>query len=53
VPALVSDVKIRQAGFGAVMNTEETFRWAIGGLIDRGVLPGLTEPAPRGKALAR
>jgi nucleoside-diphosphate-sugar epimerase len=53
VPALVSDVKIRQAGFGAVMNTEETFRWAIGGLIDRGVLPRLTEPAPRGKALAR
>jgi nucleoside-diphosphate-sugar epimerase len=40
-PALVSDVKIRQAGFGAAMNTEETFRWAIGGLIERRVLPRL------------
>ena len=49
VPALVSDVKIRQAGFGAAMNTAETFRWALAELIDRGVLPRLTEPAPRGK----
>ncbi len=40
-PALVSDVKIRQAGFAAVMNTEETFRCAMDALIDRGVLPGL------------
>lgn len=40
-PALVSDVKIRQAGFGAAMNTEQTFRWALGTLIDRGVLPRL------------
>jgi nucleoside-diphosphate-sugar epimerase len=38
-PALVSDVKIRQAGFGGAMNTEETFRWAFGRLIDRGILP--------------
>ena len=52
VPALVSDVKIRQAGFGAAMNTAETFRWALAELIDRGVLPRLAEPMPRGKALA-
>jgi nucleoside-diphosphate-sugar epimerase len=50
---IVGPVKIRQAGFGAAMNTEETFRWAIGGLIDRGVLPRLTEPALRGKTPAR
>jgi nucleoside-diphosphate-sugar epimerase len=49
-PALVSDVKIRQAGFGAAMNTEETFRWAFSDLADRGVLPPLAEPAPRAKA---
>jgi nucleoside-diphosphate-sugar epimerase len=52
VPALVSDVKIRQAGFGGAMNTAETFRWALAELIDRGVLPRLTEPASHGKALA-
>ena len=39
-PALVSDVKIRQAGFGAAMNTGETFRWALGRLVERGILPG-------------
>jgi nucleoside-diphosphate-sugar epimerase len=52
VPALVSDVKIRQAGFGGAMNTAETFRWALAELIDRGVLPRLPEPASPGKALA-
>jgi len=43
-PALVSDVKIRRAGFGGAMNTEETFRWALGRLVDRGVLPRLAKP---------
>jgi hypothetical protein len=52
VPALVSDVKIRQPGFGGAMNTAETFRLALAELIDRGVLPGLTQPASPGKALA-
>ncbi|MGD0698307.1 MAG: NAD-dependent epimerase/dehydratase family protein [Trebonia sp.] len=52
-PALVSDVKIRQAGFGAVMNTEETFRWAFDGLIDGRVLPRPAEPAPSAKDPAR
>jgi nucleoside-diphosphate-sugar epimerase len=42
-PALVSDVKIRQAGFGEAMNTEETFRWAFASLADHGVLPELAE----------
>jgi nucleoside-diphosphate-sugar epimerase len=42
-PALVSDVKIRQAGFGGAMNTEDTFRWALGKLIDRGLLPRLRQ----------
>jgi nucleoside-diphosphate-sugar epimerase len=51
--ALVSDVKIRQAGFSAVMNTEDTFRWAIGRLVDGGVLPRLAERAPSAKTLAR
>ena len=49
-PALVSDVKIRQAGFGAAISTEDTFRWAFGELVDRGVLPRLAGPAPRAEA---
>jgi nucleoside-diphosphate-sugar epimerase len=52
-PALVSDVKIRQAGFGAVMNTEDTFRRAFRELIDSDVLPRLALSALRGKTLAR
>jgi len=36
---LVSDVKLRAAGFTEVMDTEETFRHWLGLLTDRGVLP--------------
>jgi hypothetical protein len=46
----VSLMQIRQAGFGAAMSTEETFRWAFSDLADRGVLPPLAELAPRAKA---
>jgi hypothetical protein len=38
-PALVSDVKIRDAGFTEVMDTEETFRYWLGLLMERRVLP--------------
>jgi nucleoside-diphosphate-sugar epimerase len=38
-PALVSDVKLRAAGFAEVMDTEETFRYWIGKLIERRILP--------------
>lgn len=41
-PGLVSDVKIRQAGFCGAMNTEATFRWSFERLIERGLLPRLT-----------
>jgi nucleoside-diphosphate-sugar epimerase len=38
-PALVSDVKIRAAGFAEVIDTEETFRYWLTKLMDRRVLP--------------
>jgi nucleoside-diphosphate-sugar epimerase len=38
-PALVSTVKIKQAGFTDTMDTEETFRQAFATLRDRRVLP--------------
>jgi nucleoside-diphosphate-sugar epimerase len=38
--ALVTDIKIHQAGFTGVENTEETFRWAFRTLIQQRVLPG-------------
>jgi nucleoside-diphosphate-sugar epimerase len=40
-PALVSTIKIKQAGFTETMNSTETFRWALGRLIDRRILPKL------------
>ena len=36
---LVSDVKLRAAGFGEVMDTEETFRYWLTNLIERRILP--------------
>jgi nucleoside-diphosphate-sugar epimerase len=41
-PALVSTVKVKQAGFTAVQDTEDTFRHALRALVARGVLPDLT-----------
>lgn len=40
-PALVSTVKVKQAGFTAVCDTEETFRHALTTLVRRRVLPDL------------
>jgi nucleoside-diphosphate-sugar epimerase len=40
-PALVSTVKIKQAGFGAVYDTEESMRHWLRDLTDRRVLPRL------------
>jgi hypothetical protein len=37
----VSTVKLRQAGFTDVYDTEETFRHWLRALIDRRVIPGL------------
>jgi nucleoside-diphosphate-sugar epimerase len=45
-PALVSDVKIRRAGFGDVVDTEEMFRHWLTVLMDRRILP----PARAGRA---
>jgi hypothetical protein len=38
-PALMSDIKIRQAGFGDFMDTEESFRYWLNQLVERNVLP--------------
>ena len=38
-PAFVSTVKIKQAGFGDVYDTEETFHYWLRTLIERNVLP--------------
>ena len=38
-PAFVSTVKIKQAGFCGVYDTEETFRYWLRTLIDRKILP--------------
>jgi len=38
-PAFVSTVKIKQAGFGQVYDTEETFRYWFRKLIERKILP--------------
>ena len=38
-PALVSTIKLRQAGFGACIDTEVMFRKWFGRLAERGVLP--------------
>lgn len=38
-PTLVSDVKIRAAGFDEVMDTEETFRYWLNLLAERNILP--------------
>ncbi len=40
-PALVSTIKVKQAGFGVVQDTEDTFRHALATLVARGVLPDL------------
>jgi nucleoside-diphosphate-sugar epimerase len=45
-PALVSDVKIRAAGFTEVIDTEESFRHWLGVLMRRGVLPPATTGRP-------
>lgn len=36
-PALVSTIKVKEAGFGAVMNTDEAFTHSLTRLIERGV----------------
>jgi hypothetical protein len=38
-PAFVSTVKVKQAGFVEVCDTEETFRYWLGKLIERRILP--------------
>ena len=38
-PAFVSTVKIKQAGFGVVYDTEETFRYWLNDLIRRKIIP--------------
>ena len=38
-PAFVSAIKLRQAGFSQVVDTEEMFRFWLGSLIDRKVVP--------------
>ena len=38
-PAFVSTVKVKRAGFGEVYDTEETFRYWFGKLIQRKILP--------------
>jgi len=38
-PAFVSTIRLRQAGFTEVCDTQETFRYWLQSLIDRGVLP--------------
>lgn len=42
---LVSTIKLRKAGFWQVADTEDTFRWALGTMIRRGVLPPGRAPA--------
>ncbi|MDH4145359.1 MAG: SDR family oxidoreductase [Acidimicrobiia bacterium] len=42
-PTFVSTVKLRQAGFGEAMHTEDTFRYWLNRLIERRILP------PRGR----
>ncbi len=39
-PALVSSIKVKQAGFTEVRDTEETFRNALEGLVEQRVIPG-------------
>lgn len=46
-PALMSTVKLRQAGFGGTCNTEESFRHWLRVLVDRKILPDLAS-RPRG-----
>jgi nucleoside-diphosphate-sugar epimerase len=41
LPALVSTIKVKQAGFGAVRDTEETFKHALRTLVQQRVLPDL------------
>jgi nucleoside-diphosphate-sugar epimerase len=43
-PTLVSDVKIRAAGFGEVIDTEETFRYWLDLLAERNILPAVPTP---------
>ena len=38
-PAFVSAIKLRQAGFTQVVDTEEMFRYWLGSLIDRKIVP--------------
>lgn len=38
-PAFVSAIKLRQAGFTEVCDTEDSFRYWLGNFIDRGILP--------------
>lgn len=52
-PALVSSIKIKQAGFAQVRDTEDTFRHALETLIDRRVLPPPSRRSRSGTASAR
>jgi nucleoside-diphosphate-sugar epimerase len=45
-PALVSTIKVKQAGFTVVQDTEDTFRHALRTLVARQVLPDLTGARP-------
>jgi nucleoside-diphosphate-sugar epimerase len=46
-PTLVSDVKIRAAGFTEVMDTEETFDYWLNLLAERNILPTVPDPKAR------
>jgi nucleoside-diphosphate-sugar epimerase len=52
-PTIMSDIKIRQAGFHSCMDTEASFRHWLMTLVDRGVLPA-PEPvaSPQGSGAA-
>lgn len=43
-PALMSTVKLRETGFRGVQDTEESFRYWLRVLVERGVIP---DPSPR------
>jgi hypothetical protein len=38
-PTFISTVKLRKAGFNAVCDTEDMFRYWLSNFIDRGILP--------------
>ncbi len=39
-PAFISTIKIRQAGFNEVIDTEDMFRYWLANFIERRIVPG-------------